>query len=67
MFIHFEHFKSQFVTIQLVMSSKTIDGNLLSYMSVMEEIFSLSIEIPKEDGSVEYIPMRKLLLILIEI
>lgn len=61
LFIHFEHFKSQFVTIQLVMSSKTIDGNLLSYMSVMEEIFSLSIEIPKEDGSVEYIPYEKVI------
>ena len=43
------------------MSSKTIDGNLLSYMSVMEEIFSLSIEIPKEDGSVEYIPYEKVI------
>ena len=61
LFIHFEHFKSQFVTIQLVMSSKTVDPNLLSYMSIMEEIFSMSIEIPKEDGGVEYIPYEKVI------
>lgn len=52
LFFHFEDFKSQFTTIDLVMSSTRIDPKLLSYMSIMEEVFSLSIKYP--DG--KYIP-----------
>ncbi|KAI3406611.2 hypothetical protein KGF56_000744 [Candida oxycetoniae] len=46
MFIHFESFKSEFVTIQLVMSSARLRPELLKYMSIIEEIFSMSIELP---------------------
>ncbi|KAI5959901.1 uncharacterized protein KGF55_005133 [Candida pseudojiufengensis] len=46
MFIHFESFKSQFSTIQLVMSSTKIRPELLKYMSIIEEIFSMSLKLP---------------------
>lgn len=49
---HFENYKSQFTTINLVMSSVEIDEDLLPYMSIIEEIFSMSIKLP--DGT--YIP-----------
>ncbi|EDK46999.1 conserved hypothetical protein [Lodderomyces elongisporus NRRL YB-4239] len=52
LFIHFENFKSQFTTIQLVMSSARLKPHLLKYMSIIEEIFSMSIQLP--DG--KYIP-----------
>lgn len=49
LFFHFEDFKSQFVTINIVLSTKNLDKRLLRYMSVMEEIFNMSLEI---DGQV---------------
>lgn len=52
LFMHFENFKSQFVTIQLVMSSTKLQPHLLKYMSIMEEIFTMSIKLPNGD----YIP-----------
>ncbi|EGW29905.1 uncharacterized protein SPAPADRAFT_57410 [Spathaspora passalidarum NRRL Y-27907] len=56
LFIHLEDFKSQFTTIKLIMSSTRIDPQLLSYMSIMEELFSLSIQLPDE-----YIPYEKVI------
>ncbi|KAG7661123.1 uncharacterized protein J8A68_005360 [[Candida] subhashii] len=58
LFIHLEDFKSQFTTIQLVMSSTRIDSHLLSYMSIIEELFSLPIQLP--NGG-EYIPYEKVI------
>lgn len=52
MFFHFEHFKSQFSTINIVMSSGKVSPPLLRYLSVLEEIFSLPLALP--DGT--YIP-----------
>lgn len=49
---HFEHYKSQFTTVHLILSSTTVDKELLKYMSVLEEIFGLSVQTP--DG--QYIP-----------
>ncbi|ODV78313.1 uncharacterized protein CANTADRAFT_26464 [Suhomyces tanzawaensis NRRL Y-17324] len=57
LFIHFEDFKSEFTTINLVLSSTAIDPDLLRYMSIIEEIFSLSIELPNGD----YIPYEKVI------
>ncbi|RLV92941.1 Uncharacterized protein JA1_002867 [Spathaspora sp. JA1] len=56
LFIHFEDFKSQFTTIKLVMSSTRIDPHLLSYMSIIEEIFSLSIQLDDK-----YIPYEQVI------
>lgn len=50
--IHFEAYDSQFTTVSVLLTSTAVDIELLRYMSVMEELFSLSIQIP--DG--EYIP-----------
>lgn len=50
--MHLEDFKSQFATIELVMSSTRLDHELLSYMSIIEEIFSMSID--KPDGFISY-------------
>lgn len=55
LFMHFENFKSQFVTIQLVMSSTKIKPHLLKYMSIMEEIFTMSIKFPQG----EYVPYEQ--------
>lgn len=52
LFMHLEDFKSQFATIELVMSSTRLDHELLSYMSIIEEIFSMSID--KPDGFISY-------------
>ncbi|CAI5760450.1 unnamed protein product [Candida verbasci] len=52
LYIHFEDFKSQFTTIQLVMSSTKIQPELLKYMSIIEEIFSMSLMI--DDTYVSY-------------
>lgn len=57
LFFHFEDFKSQFTTIDLVMSSTRIEPKLLSYMSIMEEIFSLSIQYPNG----KYIPFDEVI------
>ncbi|KAI5965044.1 hypothetical protein KGF57_000837 [Candida theae] len=46
LFMHFENFKSQFVTIQLVMASTKLQPHLLKYMSILEEIFSMSMKLP---------------------
>lgn len=46
MFMHFENFKSQFTTISLVVSSTKIDESLLKYMSIIEEIFTMSLQLP---------------------
>lgn len=51
LFVHFEEYKSQFSKINLVMSSTRIESRLLSYMPIIEAIFSLSIQLPNE-----YIP-----------
>ncbi|CAL1201671.1 unnamed protein product [Candida parapsilosis] len=55
LFMHFETFKSQFITIQLVMSSTKIQPHLLKYMSIMEEIFTMSIKLPHG----EYMPYEQ--------
>ncbi|RCK65426.1 hypothetical protein Cantr_01093 [Candida viswanathii] len=52
LFMHLEDFKSQFACIELVMSSTRLDPRLLSYMSIIEEIFSMSIG--KPDGYLPY-------------
>ncbi|RCK66408.1 hypothetical protein Cantr_02135 [Candida viswanathii] len=52
LFMHLEDFKSQFACIELVMSSTRLDPRLLSYMSIIEKIFSMSIE--KPDGYLPY-------------
>ncbi|KAI5949350.1 hypothetical protein KGF54_005585 [Candida jiufengensis] len=46
MFMHLESYKSQFSTIQLVMSSTKMRSDLLKYMSVIEEIFTMSMKLP---------------------
>ncbi|EMG47579.1 hypothetical protein SBY92_004727 [Candida maltosa Xu316] len=56
LFMHLEDFKSQFATIEIVMSSTRLDPRLLSYMSIMEEIFSMSIETPSK-----YIPYEQVI------
>lgn len=50
---HFENYKSQFTTINLLSTSTVISPALLRYMSIIEEIFSMSIQLPN-DG--KYIP-----------
>lgn len=50
--IHFENYKSRFITVHLMMTSKLLLQNLLKYFSLMEEIFTLPIKLP--DGT--YIP-----------
>lgn len=57
MFFHLEDFKSQFTTINLVMSSTKADPALLRYMSILEEIFSFPIKLP----SGEYIPYEEVI------
>lgn len=49
LFLHFEEFKSLFTTVHVVMPSSLIDTGLLRYMAIVEEIFSLPIELP--DGT----------------
>jgi Zn-dependent M16 (insulinase) family peptidase len=53
LFVHFEEFKSQFTTINLVLSSTRIEPRLLAYMSIIEEIFSLSLQLPDKYVSFE--------------
>lgn len=57
LYVHYESYSSKFTTIHLIMSSKTIDTPLLRYMSIVEEIFSLSIRLP--DG--KYIPYEQVI------
>lgn len=57
LYIHYESYSSKFTTIHLIMSSKTIDAPLLRYMSIVEEIFSLSIQLP--DG--RYLPYEQVI------
>lgn len=45
LFLHYEDFKSQFTTISLVMSSSVVDEHLLKYMSIVEEIFAMSVQL----------------------
>ncbi|KAK6463361.1 Metalloenzyme, LuxS/M16 peptidase-like protein [Scheffersomyces coipomensis] len=52
LFIHYEDFKSKFTTINLLFSAARVEPRLLSYLSIVEELFSLSIELP--DGT--YVP-----------
>ncbi|CUM65039.1 uncharacterized protein PRCAT00002658001 [Priceomyces carsonii] len=57
LFLHFEDFKSQFTTINLVLSSKQVEPRLLKYMSVIEEIFTLPLRLPND----EYIPFEEVI------
>lgn len=57
LFLHFEDYKSRFATAHLLMSSTTVPKELLKYFSIIEEIFSLSIQLP--DGT--YIPYYKVI------
>lgn len=50
--IHFEDYKSKFVTIHLMMTANSLRPSLLKYFSIMEEIFNLSVKLP--DG--KYLP-----------
>lgn len=52
LFLHFENYKSRFITTHVVMSSTSIPEELLKYLSVFEEIFTFSIKLPTG----EYIP-----------
>lgn len=49
LFMHFEEFKSEFTTVHVVMPSSLISKELLRYMSIVEEIFTLPIKLP--DGN----------------
>lgn len=55
--IHFEDYKSKFVTIHLLMTAKPVRDSLLKYFSIMEEIFSLPIKLPNG----EYIPYESVI------
>lgn len=55
--LDFENYKSKFITVHLVMSSAGVPKELLRYLSIMEEIFSLSIELP--NGT--YIPYNEVI------
>ncbi|KAM9897542.1 hypothetical protein OXX69_010229 [Metschnikowia pulcherrima] len=57
LYLHFENFSSQFATIHLMMSTTAVPKELLRYFSVIEEIFSMSIQLP----SGEYIPYEKVI------
>lgn len=50
--LHFEAYDSQFTTVNILLTSTAVDTDLLRYMSIIEELFALSIQIP---GG-EYIP-----------
>lgn len=50
--LHFEDYKSKFITIHLMMTATPIKPELLKYFSIMEEIFNLSIKL--SDG--KYLP-----------
>ncbi|KAK6454328.1 mitochondrial processing peptidase [Scheffersomyces xylosifermentans] len=54
LFFHFEDFKSQFTVVNIIMSSTTIDPKLLRYMSIVEELFSLSIQLPNGGKYIPY-------------
>lgn len=55
--IHFEDYKSKFITIHLLMTTKPVRESLLKYFSIMEEIFSMPIKLP--DG--KYIPYESVI------
>lgn len=57
LFFHFDDFKSQFITINVIMSTKNVDKEYLRYLSIMEEIFNMAIKLP--DGT--YIPYEKVI------
>lgn len=52
LYLHFENYKSNFVTVHLMLSSTQVPVPLLKYFSLVEEIFSLSIQLPNG----EYLP-----------
>lgn len=56
LFIHFEDYKSQFTSINIVTSTADIPARLLPYYSILEELFSLSVQLPGE-----YIPFDKVI------
>lgn len=60
LFFHFDHFKSEFVTIFLSISTVNIDKKLLRYLSVLEEIFSMSIQLP-DNTYISYEELNSLL------
>lgn len=55
LFFHFEEYRSEFISINVVTSSTGVEPQLLKYLSIMEEIFSLSIRLP--DG--QFIPYEE--------
>lgn len=54
LFFHLEDFKSEFVTISVVMSTKHIPKEYLRYLSIMEEIFNMPNKLPDNT----YIPFE---------
>ncbi|KAF7584021.1 Peptidase M16 inactive domain family protein [Clavispora lusitaniae] len=56
LFLHFEEFKSRFVTVHIIMPTTNVPESLLCYFSLIEEIFSLSIKKPDA-----YIPYEKVI------
>lgn len=57
LFFHFDDFKSQFITINIVMSTNNVNKDYLRYLSIMEEIFNMAIQLP--DGT--YISYEKVI------
>ncbi|OBA22834.1 hypothetical protein METBIDRAFT_93347 [Metschnikowia bicuspidata var. bicuspidata NRRL YB-4993] len=57
LYLHFQNFHSQFATIHLLMSTTSVPERLLKYFAVLEEIFSMSIQLPTG----EYIPYEKVI------
>lgn len=57
LYLHFEDYKSRFVTAHLVMTSTSVPARLLKYFSVIEEIFALSIKLPNG----EYTPYEEVI------
>lgn len=55
LFFHFEEYRSEFISINVITSSTGVDPHLLKYLSIMEEIFSLSIKLPNG----KYIPYEE--------
>lgn len=44
--LHFEDYKSKFVNLYVIMTSRSLRADLLKYFSIMKEIFSLPIQLP---------------------
>lgn len=49
LYIHFEDIDSQFVSLNILLSSFTVDTELLPYLVILEDIFSLPVEL--SDGT----------------